>query len=277
MKFIKNFNEININDITTVGGKGASLGELSNAGFPVPSGFVITTYAYQQFYNQELPVDVEEKILKAFDELDAKRVAVRSSAVAEDSSSASWAGQLETYLNVTKDNLIENVRKCWNSIKSERMLSYAAQQDLSEDKMIVAVIVQKMVESAASGVMFTANPISKDRNEIMLEAGYGLGEMLVQGFITPNNFIVDKKTFRIKSRDIQSQENMLVFKDGQNKEIPVPESKRNKQAISNDEVVELAKMAIKIEKHFGNPQDIEWAIDDKSKVWIVQSRPITTL
>lgn len=277
MSYIKKFSEISKEDVTSVGGKGASLGEMTNAGIPVPSGFVITTSAHKKFIKEPLPIDIGEEILKAFDELDTERVAVRSSANAEDSSQASWAGQLETYLNASKEDLIDKVRDCWNSIKSQRALEYAAQQDLSEDQLFVAVVVQKMIESKVSGVMFTANPITKDTTEIMLEVGYGLGEFLVQGLITPDNFIIDKKTLSIKSRDIQTQDTMLIFKDGKNTEVAVPDDIKDKQAISDEKVKELAELAIKIENHYGKPQDIEWAIDDQGKIWILQSRPITTL
>ena len=266
---IKFFNEISKKDVSLVGGKGASLGEMVSAAIPVPSGFVITTRAFQK--------KIDNEILDAFFKLNAERVAVRSSGVAEDSSQASWAGQLESYLNVDKENLIEKVKKCWESIKSDRALSYAAKQDLSEDQLKVAVVVQKMVESESSGVMFTVNPITKDNNEIMLEAGYGLGEMLVQGLITPDNFLIDKNTLEIKERNIDIQEKMMVFKDGENREVAVAEDKKDKQAISDEMIKELAKMAIKIENHYEVPQDIEWAIDENSKIWILQSRPITTL
>lgn len=277
MSYIKKFSEISKEDVTSVGGKGASLGELTKVAIQVPYGFVVTAQTHQKFVNDQLPIDVEEEILKAFDELDAKRVAVRSSAIAEDSSQASWAGQLDTYLNVSREDLINKIRECWNSIKSERALAYAGEHDLSEDDLLLAVVVQKMVESKVSGVIFSVNPITKDKNEIMLEAGYGLGEMLVQGLITPDNFVIDKKTLKIKSRDIQTQDTMLVFQDGQNKEIAVPDDKKSNQAISDEQVIKLAEIAIKIENHYGTPQDIEWAVDEQSNNWILQSRPITTL
>lgn len=266
---IKFFSEISKGDVGLVGGKGASLGEMVKANIPVPPGFVITTEAFQK--------KIDREILQAFHKLNADRVAVRSSATAEDSSFASWAGQLETYLNVNRENLIDKIKECWDSIKSERALSYAAGQNLSEDQLKVAVVVQKMVESKSSGVMFTVNPISQNFHEIMLEAGYGLGELLVQGLITPDNFIIDKTTLEIKSKDIQVQESMLVFKDGKNQETPVPASWKYEAAISDDQVVQLAKLAIKIEDHYQKPQDIEWAIDNQNKIWILQSRPITTL
>ncbi len=277
MGFIKKFGEISKGDTKQVGGKGASLGEMVKAGIQVPSGFVITAQAHQKFVNDSLPVNVRKGILKAFDELDAQQVAVRSSAIAEDSSQASWAGQLETYLNVSRDDLINKVRDCWSSVKSERALSYAGGQDLAEDDLFVAVVVQKMIDSKTSGVMFTVNPITKDTNEVMIEAGFGLGELLVQGLITPDNFIINKNTFEIKSKDVQAQDTMLVFQEGENKEIPVPSDKRNEQKVSDENIRELVNMAIKIETHYGKPQDIEWAIDDQNRIWILQSRPITTL
>lgn len=277
MSYIKKFSEISNKDVRSVGGKGASLGELIRAGIPVPPGFVVTAQTNQKFASDQMPIDVEQEILKAFDELDVKRVAVRSSAIAEDSSQGSWAGQLETYLNVSREDLISKIRECWNSIKSERALSYAGEQNLSEDQLFVAVVIQKMIESMASGVMFTVNPISKESSEIMVEAGFGLGEMLVQGLIIPDNFIVDKQSLNIKSKDIQSQDTMLVFIEGKNKEIPIPDGQKSQQAISDEVVKELSKMAVKIENYYGLPQDIEWAIDDQNKIWILQSRPITTL
>lgn len=276
MIFIKTFDKVSKEDVKEVGGKGASLGEMMRAGIPVPLGFVVTTDAYKKFYNQELSVEIRNDVLRAFDRLGFQRVAVRSSAVAEDSSKASWAGQLETYLNVKRDSLIAKIRDCWDSIKSERVLSYA-KQHLSKDQLAVAVVVQKMIKSKVSGVMFTANPVTKDKGEIMIEAGWGLGELLVQGMITPDNFVLDKKTFRIKTSDVQTQETMLVFQDGKNKKISVPKDKQAKQKLTETQLADLAKLGIKIENHYQAPQDIEWAIDSAEKIWILQSRPITTL
>lgn len=272
--YTKSFDQISKADVVEVGGKGASLGEMTSVGIPVPSGFVITTKTYKQFHNQEIPVDVKEEILKAFDDLGADRVAVRSSAVAEDSTSASWAGQMESYLNVKKEDLIDAVRKCWSSIHSERALSYASQQDLSEDKLLVAVVIQKMIESESSGVMFTINPVTKNFDEIMIEGCFGLGELLVQGMITPDNFLVDKNTFEILEKDIQIKEKMLTFKDGENKEVSVPEERKDQPVISDDQIRELSELAVGIEKHYGKPQDIEWTLE-RGKLYILQSRPVT--
>lgn len=274
--FIINLSKIGSKDIDLVGGKAASLGELINAQLPVPHGFVITTECYRKFRNQELPIDVKEKIFKAFDELGAERVAVRSSAIGEDSLGASWAGQFETYLNTSKENLIEAIRKCWESIHSERALSYAAEKNINEDELAIGVVVQKMVDSEVSGVMFTVNPINNDKNELMIEAGYGLGESLVQGLIVPDNFLVNKKTLKILESHIETQEAMTIFYGGENKQIPVPKEKRNKSTLTPAQITELARLGLMIEKHYSTPQDIEWAIK-KDKVYILQSRPITTL
>lgn len=247
MSFIKKFSEISKDDVGLVGGKGASLGEMTHAGIPVPLGFVITTEGFQE--------NIEQEALESFDGLGTEKVAVRSSAVAEDSSSASWAGQLETYLNITREDLVSKIKECWESIKSERAQDYASQQNLSEDQKKVAVVVQKMVDAKSAGVMFTVNPVSTDKNEVMIESTLGLGEKLVQGEIIPDNFIIDKQTSEIKSKDLQQE----------------------KQTISDEDIKRLVELGKKIEEHYGKPQDIEWAIDDQNKIWILQSRPITTL
>lgn len=268
MSNIKQFSQISIGDASSVGGKGASLGEMVQLGIPIPQGFVIIVGSLTQLS--------EHAILEAFDVIDAKRVAVRSSAVGEDSSQVSWAGQLETYLNVGRENIIKKIKECLNSIKSERALVYAKEQKIEKDQLRVAVVIQKMVDSQVSGVLFTVNPVTGEE-EIMVEAGYGLGEMIVQGSITPDNYIIDKRNLNIKSKDIQVQETMLVFQDGVNKEIPVTEDKKGEQKISDINLTKLGELALKIEKHYGAPQDIEWAVDQDDKIWILQARPITTL
>lgn len=274
--YIKKFDQISKENIKEVGGKGASLGELVQAGFPVPPGFVITTKTFEIFFNQDLPIDVKEEIFRAFDELGVEKVAVRSSAIAEDSEKTSWAGQLETYLNVKREDLIEKIRDCWNSVMSEKALSYAVLNSINEQDLKIAVVVQKMVDSESSGVIFTVNPVTKNTDEIMIEAGFGLGEYLVQGLITPDNFLVDKKTLEIKKKEIGVQDKMLVFRGGKNQEVVLSEEEGNKQAISDDLVIDLTKIGQEIEKHFGRPQDIEWALEE-GQLCILQSRPITTL
>lgn len=248
MTLIKKFSEISKEDVNLVGGKAASLGEMTRFGIEIPPGFVITTENFQKLLD-------EDEIFKAFDNLDAEKVAVRSSAVAEDSLQSSWAGQLETYLNIPKENLIEKIKECWDSINSERALDYVSSLNMSENDLQVAVVVQKMVNSRSAGVIFTANPVTNNTNEIMIESVLGLGESLVQGSVTPDNFVIDKESGYIKGKDIAQDE----------------------QSIYDEDIEKLVELARKIEAHYGKPQDIEWAIDKENKIWILQSRPITTL
>lgn len=273
---IINFDQIKKSDLKLVGGKGLSLGELTKIGISVPSGFVVSAKVFKAFKDKSLSEGVQKEILGAFDKLGVKKVAVRSSAICEDSKESSWAGQLETYLNIDRDNLLESIRKCWRSIKSQRVKEYAALTGMREEDLLVAVVIQKMVDSESAGILFTANPIAKNYNEIMVDFGYGLGELIVQGMITPSSFIIDKDTLGIKKRYLKAQEKMLISVDGGGKEVEVPIEKKNKPALSDDEIIKLAKIAIKIEKHYKIPQDIEWAIE-RGKLYIVQSRPITTL
>ncbi len=276
MNYIKNFSEISKNDIALVGGKGASLGELTRAGIPVPSGFVITTEVFKNFKNKEIPREIIHEILSAFDNLHVQRVAVRSSATEEDSKTSSWAGQFDSFLNISRENLMNSIKNCWKSIESERVISYAKINNILHKRLSVAVIVQKMIESEASGVMFTINPINQNKNQMIMEAGYGLGEMLVQGLITPDSYILDKSTLKIVSKNLNSQNKMLVFKNGENKEVPVPKIKKGKYILDDKNIKSLAELAVKIEVHYKSPQDIEWALE-KEKFYIVQSRPITTI
>jgi pyruvate,water dikinase len=274
--YIKFFEEIYLSDTNIAGGKGASLGEMTNAGIPVPNGFIVTTNAFIDFSDKEISKYFKEELLIAFNKLGAERVAVRSSAIAEDSSVASWAGQLESYLNVGRENLIDAVRKCWDSINSERVKNYSQQYNIPSSQLVVAVVIQKMVNSEVSGVMFTVNPITNNKNEIMIEAAHGLGELLVQGEITPDNYIISKKELTLTEGSLGSQRKMLVYENEQNKEISIPNNIKNEPILNARQLKEIADLGIKIEKHYGFPCDIEWAFE-KGKFFIVQSRPITTL
>lgn len=273
--YVKTFQQISKTDAATAGGKGSSLGEMTHAGIPVPDGFVITTNAYKYFSGKNFSEAFKEEIFKSFNNLKSERVAVRSSAVAEDSSSASWAGQLESYLNVKKEDLLDAVKNCWNSIKSARASAYASDQNATSEQLIVAVVVQKMVDSEISGVMFTVNPVTKNSNEIMIEACYGLGELLVQGEITPDNYIVDKKSLNATENTLGSQDVMMVYQNDENKKIPVPDDIKNISTLNAAQLKDLAGLGIRIENHYKFPQDIEWALE-KGIFYIVQSRPITT-
>jgi len=313
MKFIKNFEEIGKKDLGIAGGKGANLGEMVKIGIPVPPGFVVLASAFERFLEEtdinveiraalkkinirdlesveegseiirdlilkaRMPEDIEKEILDAFKKLKAKYVAVRSSATAEDSKIDSWAGQLETYLNTTKGDLIENVKKCWASLYTPRALFYRIKRGLETKKVSVAVVIQKMIQSEVSGVCFTVHPVAKDRNQMVIEAAFGLGEMLVLGQITPDTYVIEKDSLGALDINVNPQEKMMVIGAKRcNKTIAVPQSKRERQKLSEGQIKELAKLCIKIENHYKNPQDIEWAIE-KGKFFIVQSRPITTL
>jgi len=229
MNFIKSFLQITKNDAAIAGGKGASLGEMTNAGIPVPPGYVVLADCFEQFLmethldaeidsilhtvdhkemhtvehasekiqalilNAKMQEDIATEIQSEFVKLGAEFVAVRSSATAEDSSSAAWAGQLDSYINTTETTLLENVQKCWASLFTPRAIFYRFEQGLHGQKISVAVVVQKMVASEMSGIAFSVHPVTEDRNQLIIEAGFGLGEAIVSGQITPDSYVVEKK------------------------------------------------------------------------------------
>ncbi|MBI4066945.1 phosphoenolpyruvate synthase, partial [Candidatus Gottesmanbacteria bacterium] len=204
-------------------------------------------------------------------------VAIRSSATAEDLPGASFAGQQATFLDIKGEaNLLENVRAAWASLFEPRAIFYRHEQHIDQFKVKIAVPVQLMVTSDASGVMFTIDPITNDKSKVVIEAVYGLGEMIVQGTLTPDHFEMDKKTGTILAKQISTQAKMMVKAENGAKVISVPENKRNTQKISDKLVKEIALLGLKIEKHYFFPQDIEWATED-NQVYIVQSRPVTTI
>ena len=312
--FVKPFREISKSDAEIAGGKGASLGEMTRAGIPVPPGFVVLANAFERFFAEtdldveiesilhkvdhrkihtvesasakiktlileaKMPHDIATEIRKNFQALKAKYVAVRSSATAEDSSTAAWAGQLESYLNTTEKNLLRNVQRCWASLFTPRAIFYRFEKKLHKQNISVAVVVQKMVQSEVSGIAFTVHPVTKDSDQMVIEAGYGLGEAIVGGMITPDTYVVlkKKKSPVIFDKNISHQAKMIARSTSGAKEIEVPRSKHEKQKLADKEILQLAKLCLTIEKHYRYPQDIEWAYKGK-KIYIVQSRPITTL
>ena len=316
--FIKHFNELSKNDVEIAGGKGASLGEMTNAKILVPEGFVVLSSAFDGFltendldkkiekileamdYEKNNQVDnaskkirkliqktefskvIAREIKKEFKKLDTKYVAVRSSATAEDSSFASWAGELETYLNVTSKDLVESIKKCWSSLFTPRAIFYRFEKKLQNQKVSVAVVVQKMIQSEVSGICFTAHPVTKDLNQMVIEAGYGLGEAIVGGMITPDTYIIDKlkvKSEKLKAildKNIAEQEMMIVRDASGTIEKKISIDIGNKQKLTDKQIIKLSKICFAIEKHYKKPQDIEWAFE-KDKFYITQSRPITTL
>ncbi len=331
MAFLLFFKDINKESVAEAGGKGASLGEMTNASISVPPGFVVLASAFDRFIEESrlkeeitarlasvnpndmasverasrmlrdviqstpMPEDLTKEIVTAYTQLDAEYVAVRSSATAEDSSSASWAGELETYLNTTHENLIERVRQCWSSLFTPRAIFYRHEKGLIDAHVSVAVVVQTMVQSEISGIAFTVHPVTEDRNQMIIEAAYGLGEAIVGGLVTPDSYVVNKKEMslidvsigeqtrkltRAKLKDqvpaIQNQAtNMSEEASGSNEWINLG-SEGSKQKLTGQQIITLAALCKKIEDHYGFPCDIEWAYAN-NQFYITQSRPITTL
>src|SRR3989338_2018347 len=205
-------------------------------------------------------------------------VAVRSSATAEDSSQASWAGELESYLNTTEKNLLGRVKQCWSSLFTPRAIFYRHEKKLHKAKVSVAVVVQAMVQSEIAGIVFTVHPVTKDKKQLIIEAGIGLGEAIVSGQITPDSYVAEKKPLSIIETNVSEQTRALVKNKttGKGNEWITLGEEGKKQKLSKKEIEELSKLIVKIENHYGFPCDIEWA-KEKGKFYIVQSRPITTL
>lgn len=258
-------------DVHLVGGKGASLGELVSLGLNVPPGFILTT----EMHGKNI-ADYEKQILEEFDRLGAEYVAVRSSANAEDSPRDSFAGQFETYLNVERNNLINAVKKCRDSINQPRIVEYCKARNIDRNKVRIAVIVQKMIQPDAAGICFTADPITGMQDKIMIEAVYGLGELIVSGQTIPDSYNVDKKSFAILDKRIAMQEARLAMVDGKNSKIKMPESLQSKQKLTDAKIIELAKFAAQTETYYRKPLDMEWACKDNI-LYFTQARPITTI
>lgn len=313
MKYIKFLGKLSGHDSNIAGGKGASLGEMFNTGISVPNGFVVLSNAFNQFLEQtdlvqeidsilgsvnhnaihtvdaasekirelilsrKMPEEIKNEIISSFDTLDAKFVAVRSSATAEDGMDHAWAGQLESYLNVTKDDVFTKVQHCWSSLFTPRAIFYRFEKGLHATKISVAVVVQKMVNSEKSGIAFSVHPVTEDHNQIIIEAGYGLGEAIVSGSVTPDSYVVEKKPRVIIDININNQKKALYRKlDGGNEWIDLDQKKASSQVLSKKEILELSNIILTIENHYGFPCDIEWALED-GQFYITQSRPITTL
>ncbi len=313
MGYIRQFNELDKDDASIAGGKGASLGEMTKANLPIPSGFVIVAQAFEQFLQEtdlnveidsilhivdqekmhtvesaseqikelilraQMPRELGVEIMASFKKLDTSYVAVRSSATSEDSANAAWAGQLDSYLNTTKKTLLENVKRCWASLFTPRAIFYRFEKCLHQEKISVAVIIQKMIASEVSGIAFSVHPVTQDYNQLIIEAGYGLGEAIVSGQITPDSYVVEKEPRRIIDKNLSEQERTLVREEkGDNIWIELPKEKSTKQKLSDTQILKLSKLILHIEQHYGFPCDIEWALEDE-KFFILQSRPITTL
>lgn len=300
-------------DVPRAGGKGANLGELLAAGLPVPAGFVITAEAYlhaldasglraqiqqpvaadladpaalrrageslrDRVRSVPIPDDLRVQILAAYRALgDDISVAVRSSATAEDTEDTSFAGMNETFTNVIGgDGLLDAVRSCWVSLYGDRVISYRASQHL-DDEPALAVVVQAMVDSERSGVMFTADPSTGDASKIVIEAAFGLGEVVVGGSVEPDTYVVGKDDLDLLSTRVGVKDVMVTRgADGHDRRVTLDPDRARERVLSDAEVVALATMGLRIHEHYGRPQDIEWAVSH-GEWFILQSRPITTL
>ena len=278
MSYVMRFAELGRGDIAVAGGKGANLGELTRAGLPVPPGFVLTTAAYRDVgVGAPIPEDMAREITGAWVALGEVPVAVRSSATAEDLEEASFAGQQDTYLNVRgAEALLEAVRECWASLWTERAVAYRARQGIDPAELALAVVVQRMVEAEAAGVMFTANPTNGRRDELVLSAAWGLGESVVGGSVTTDDLVVEKAGLRVASRTTADKAVMTVYAQERTAEVPVPADRRRAPVLDDKAAAVLAELGVRVEQHYGAPQDIEWARAD-GEFYIVQSRPITAL
>ncbi len=311
------FYEIGRDEIDIAGGKGANLGEMVKNKFPIPPGFVLSSKTYFEFLDKanlrekisaildkidvedssdlqvntkkirklitdsEIPEAIIKDILDAYDKLsktvgEEPLVAVRSSATAEDLPKASFAGQQATYLNTTRKTLVNSVRSCWASLFTARAVFYRTHQKFEHMKVGVAVIVQQMVQSESSGVVFTTHPTG-ETDLMIIEAVHGLGEGIVSGMYTPDHYEVEASSWEIKIKNIAVQGKAIVFDSEKGvKEEKVPDERQAVQKLDDGNIINLAKICKKIEKHYAWPQDIEWAFE-KGKMYIVQSRPVTTI
>ena len=307
------FNQIDASSLSYVGGKGANLGEMTQAGFPVPGGFCITTYAYKEFVETStemsgfftaldqieladleqvrviaqqirthveqipIPLSIKDAIIQAWAKQGTENFyAVRSSATAEDLPGASFAGQQDTYLNVKgQEKLLQHVRKCWASLFTDRAIVYRAKNGFDHRNIYLSVVVQQLISPDTAGIMFTADPVNGNRTVVSIDASFGLGEALVSGQVSAdlykvkNSHIVSRKLAKKKLAIYALPEGGTVTKE-------IPPEQQDQQALSDRQISELAVLGKKIEQHYGVPQDIEFCVA-KDEIYIVQSRPITTL
>jgi pyruvate,water dikinase len=312
------FEEVTKKDIPLVGGKGANLGEMTNAHIPVPPGFIVTADAYFDFLQRTKITDKIRELLEPLDANDSKQlqrvaeevkqvildaqmppelaieikeaytkmgeglVAVRSSATAEDLPEASFAGQQRTFLNVQgKEEVVAAVQGCWASLFEPRAIFYRKQHGFDNFKVGIAVPVQRMVQSEASGVMFTIEPTTSDREKITIEAVLGLGETIVSGDVTPDHYTVSKDGMKILDKEIKRQEWKLIKKEGvtgkeDNIKVNLTPQEQAQQKITDADIIFLAQIGKRLEDHYQFPQDVEWA-KENGEILIVQTRPVTTI
>jgi len=311
--YVLDFNEIDKTQLPLVGGKGANLGELANAGFPVPSGFCITTEAYRTFLQAssemegllgqleglqadqsaqiselgktirshletvKIPEPISNSITDGWKKSGKEwAYAVRSSATAEDLPTASFAGQQDTYLNVKgAPQLLTAVRKCWASLFTDRAIVYRIQNGFDHRLVFLSVVVQRMVFPQVSGIMFTADPVSGNRKIVSIDASYGIGEALVSGIVTPDLYQVRADQL-VKKQIARKEIAIYARSEGGTEKVEILGERQIDASLADEQAIRLAGIGRSIEAHFGNPQDIEWCLLD-DEIFILQSRPITTL
>jgi len=229
-----------------------------------------------------IPEKIEKDIIDSYNRLSKLsgkkdlKVAVRSSATAEDLPGSSFAGQQDTYLNISKENLIDSIKRCWSSLFTPRAIVYRKEKGFSHLDVLISVAVQELINSQKSGVMFTIEPVSGNRDVIVINASWGLGEAIVSGLVTPDEYVVSKEDFKIVQKNISKKEKKVISDNkGGTIIVEVEEELKSVPALTDEQVVQLAKYGKRLEEHYGSPQDIEWAVDDRGKIFILQVRPET--
>jgi pyruvate,water dikinase len=268
------FEQIRAGDIQSVGGKGLSLGLLTQAGLPVPPGFCITTAAQRRLADQGPQADsaLLEEVRDAYRRLGGGWVAVRSSATAEDGAVTSFAGQQETILGVEgEEQVAAAVARCWASLHGERALAYRRHQGLAESGLAMAVVVQRLVAAECAGVLFTCDPLDPEGRSMLVEASWGLGESVVSGKVTPDRYRLDRSSGALLDQHI-GKKGVQVTAAG---EEPVASEKQDQPCLSPTHLSELAELGRRVEAYYGVPRDIEWAWAE-GRFWLLQARPITT-
>ncbi len=311
--YVRLLKDVSKKDLLIVGGKAANLGEMIKSGLPVPEGFVLVIDSYKEFIefnnmkikikdlyknldNNEyenvkriskdikelfqkgkIPEKILDEINQNYEKMESAQVAVRSSGTREDSPDTSFAGLYDSFLNVHgKEQLHRYIKLCWASLWNTQAISYRLKHNIKDNNLANAVVIQELMKAKKSGILFTANPLNNKRDQILINSAWGLGEAIVSGDVTPDQWIVDKTKEKIVEEKITEKRKMTVCNDNGTKLVDVPYEKQNKITLDHSEVQNLIELAKKSENHFEKPQDIEWAVCD-NKFYIVQSRPITTL
>ena len=282
MQFIKHFFQIDETvDLSRVGGKGLNLGKLTKADFQVPQGFCVTTDAYLssvQGLSEQNADSIKDLVLApeliaeihtAYEQLQTATVAVRSSATAEDLAEASFAGQQDTFLNVKSEELLDAIKACWASLWSERAIAYREIQSIPDEGLAMAVVIQEMCEADVSGVLFTISPFSEEVS--IVESNWGLGESVVSGTITPDNFQVSRETGEVLEKTVATKQEMITATGVSE----VSAAQQDIPSLTDTQLKALTQIGLQVENHYGQPMDIEWALADGQFV-LLQARHITT-